>query len=120
MSNPNDYIVGWICVLTTEYITTQEFLDDEHEPPEFVSPNNINDYILGRLGKHNIVIAILPDSEYGIASAASIAINMLRSFLNVRIGLMVGIGGGVPSRKYDIYLSDIIVSVPYDGKGGVF
>ena len=44
---------------------------------------------------------------------------MLNSFPNVRIGLMVGIGGGAPSRKHDIRLGDIIVSAPRDGKGGV-
>lgn len=58
MSNPNDYTVGWICALSTEYVAAQGFLDDEHEPPEFVSPNDTNDYTLGRLGKHNVVIAV--------------------------------------------------------------
>lgn len=45
---------------------------------------------------------------------------MLHSFPNVRIGLMVGIGGGAPSQKHDIRLEDIVVSAPRDGKGGVF
>ncbi|EED11834.1 WD repeat-containing protein, putative [Talaromyces stipitatus ATCC 10500] len=120
MSNPQDYTVGWICALNTEYVAAQEFLDDEHEPPEFVSPNDTNDYTLGRLGKHNVVIAVLPDGEYGTALAASVATNMLHSFPNVRIGLMVGIGGGAPSRKHDIRLGDIVVSAPRDGDGGVF
>lgn len=54
------------------------------------------------MGQHNVVIAALPDSEYGTASAANVATNMLNSFLNVIIGLMVGIGGGIPSEKHDI------------------
>ncbi|KAI7969631.1 hypothetical protein EIK77_008786 [Talaromyces pinophilus] len=120
MSNPNDYTVGWICALSTEYVAAQEFLDDEHEPPEFVSPNDTNDYTLGRLGKHNVVIAVLPDGEYGTASAASVARNMLHSFPNVRIGLMVGIGGGAPSEKHDIRLGDIVVITPRDSEGGIF
>jgi nucleoside phosphorylase len=45
---------------------------------------------------------------------------MLQSFPNVRIGLMVGIGGGAPTRKHNIRLGDIVVSTPRDGKGGVF
>jgi nucleoside phosphorylase len=49
-----------------------------------------------------------------------VARDMLHSFPNVRIGLMVGIGGGAPSRKHDIRLGDIVVSAPRDGKGGVF
>jgi nucleoside phosphorylase len=45
---------------------------------------------------------------------------MLHSFPNVRIGLMVGLGGGAPSPKHDIRVGDIVVSAPRDGKGGVF
>jgi nucleoside phosphorylase len=74
---------------------------------------------LGRLGKHNVVIAVLPDGEYGTASAASVGTNMLHSFPNVRIGLMAGIGGGAPS-KHDVRLGDIVVSAPRDGESGVF
>ncbi|KAL6692003.1 hypothetical protein J3F84DRAFT_403077 [Trichoderma pleuroticola] len=120
MSNPNDYTVGWICAISTEYVAAQAFLDEKHEGPEYVSPNDNNDYTLGKIGKHNVVTAVLPGGEYGIASAAIVARDMLHSFPNVRIGLMVGIGGGAPSQKHDIRLGDIVVSVPRDGKGGVF
>ncbi|KAH6977638.1 hypothetical protein EDB80DRAFT_265352 [Ilyonectria destructans] len=120
MSQPNDYTVGWICAIATEYIAAQVFLDEKHDRPEYVSPNDSNDYTLGRIGKHNTVIAVLPDGEYGTSSAARVAKGMLLSFPNVRIGLMVGIGGGAPSRKRDIRLGDIVVSAPRDGRGGVF
>jgi nucleoside phosphorylase len=120
MSNPNDYTVGWICAISTEHVAAQTFLDEKHGGPEFVSPNDNNDYTLGKIGKHNVVIAVLPDGEYGTSTAASVARDMLHSFPNVRIGLMVGIGGGAPSRKHDIRLGDIVVSAPRDGKGGVF
>lgn len=62
----------------------------------------------------------MPDGEYGTASAASVATNMPNSFPNVRIGLMVGIGGGVPSEKHDVRLGDGVVSAPRDCDGGVF
>jgi len=75
-----------------------------------------NDYTLGKVGKHNVVIAVLPDGEYGTSSAASVARDMPHSFPNVRIGLMAGIGGGAPSRKHDIRLGDFVVSAPRDGK----
>lgn len=120
MSNPKDYTVGWICAIATEYVAAQSFLDEEHEGPEYVSPNDNNDYTLGKIKKHNVVIAVLPDGEYGISSAASVARDMLHTFPNIRIGLMVGIGGGAPSTKHDIRLGDIVVSSPGDGKGGVF
>ncbi|KAH8727996.1 ankyrin repeat-containing domain protein [Phaeosphaeriaceae sp. PMI808] len=120
MSNPNDYTVGWICAITTEYVSAQAFLDEKHDGPEYVSPNDNNDYTLGKIGKHNTVIAVLPNREYGTSSAARVASRMLLSFPSVRIGLMVGIGGGAPSRKHDIRLGDIVVSATRDGKGGVF
>ncbi|PKK46144.1 hypothetical protein CI102_8364 [Trichoderma harzianum] len=120
MSNPKDYYVGWICAITTEYVAAQSFLDEEHEGPEYVSANDNNDYTLGKVGKHNVVIAVLPDGEYGISSATSVARDMLHSFPNIRIGLMVGIGGGAPSKKHDIRLGDIVISAPRDEKGGVF
>ncbi|CAI4212399.1 unnamed protein product [Parascedosporium putredinis] len=64
--------------------------------------------------------ALFFPSEYGLVSAAGVARDMLRSFPNVRIGLMVGIGGGAPSLKHDIRLGDVVVSVPGHGEGGVF
>ena len=64
-----------------------------HEPSEYVSPNDGDNYMLGRMGNHNVVIAMLLCCEYGSSSAAGVAKDMLGSFPNVRIGLMVGIGG---------------------------
>lgn len=120
MSDPANYTVGWICALPVEYVAAQEFFDEEHEKPRFVSPNDTNDYTLGKMYEHNVVIAVLPDGEYGTASAANVATNMLNTFHNVRIGLMVGIGGGVPSKSHDIRLGDVVVSAPRGGEGGVF
>ncbi|KAL9471563.1 hypothetical protein ACSS6W_009504 [Trichoderma asperelloides] len=111
MSNPHDYTVGWICAIPTEYVAAQAFLDEKHEGPDYTSPNDNNDYTLGRMGRHNIVIAVLPNGEYGLSSAASVARDMLHSFPNVRIGLMVGIGGGAPSLKHDIRLGDVVVGI---------
>ena len=82
-----------------------------------MSPNDNNDYTLGKVGKHNVVIAFLPHGEYGISSATGVVKDMLHSFPNVRIGLMVGIGGDAPSPKHDIRLGDIVVSASGDGKG---
>jgi nucleoside phosphorylase len=120
MSNPSDYTVGWICAITTEYVAAQAFLDEEHEKPEYVSPNDSNNYSLGKIGKHNVVIAVLPNGQYGTNSAATVAAHMLDSFPNIRIGLMVGIGGGAPSPKHDIRLGDVVVGTPCNGYGGVF
>ncbi|PVI00546.1 purine and uridine phosphorylase [Periconia macrospinosa] len=115
-----DYTVGWICAITTELVAAQAFLDERHEGPNYMSPKDDNIYTLGRIGRHNVVIAVLPHGEYGIASATSVAKDMLHSFPNIRIGLMVGIGGGAPSKKHDVRLGDVVVSDPGNGNGGVF
>ncbi|PNP53200.1 hypothetical protein THARTR1_06410 [Trichoderma harzianum] len=124
MSNPNDYTVGWISAITTEYVAARAVLDEIHEGPEMVSINDSNNYTLGRIGKHNVVIAVLPDGEYGISSAARVAADLSHSFPNVRFGLLVGIGGGAPSQKHDIRLGDVVVSSPGSSNGvsysGVF
>jgi nucleoside phosphorylase len=120
MSNPQDYTVGWICAIVTEYVAAQAFLHREHDRPGKLSSGDNNDYTLGEIGGHNVVIATLPNGEYGISSAATVARDMLHSFPNIRIGLMVGIGGGAPSQKHDIRLGDIVVSASCEGTGSVF
>jgi len=92
---------------------------DERHPPLPQDPHDDNTYTLGCVGSHNVVIACLPAGKTGTTSAATVAKQMLSSFNSIRFGLMVGIGGGVPSRKNDIRLGDIVVSEPKDNFGGV-
>ncbi|KAJ9413682.1 hypothetical protein QL093DRAFT_2487593 [Fusarium oxysporum] len=120
MSNPQKYTVGWICAVTTEFVAARAFFDEKHDQLETIADNDNNNYALGRIGKHNVVMAVLPKAEYGTTSAATVARDMLRSFPNIRFGLMVGIGGGAPSAKHDIRLGDVVVSTRGSGKGGVF
>ncbi|KAB2569710.1 hypothetical protein DBV05_g11617 [Lasiodiplodia theobromae] len=120
MPKPEDYWVGWICAISTEHVAATLFLDEEHSPLAAVAKNDNNTYQLGRIGPHNVVIAALPDEEYGTVSAAAVAKDMLHTFQNIRVGLMVGIGGGAPTKKADIRLGDIVVSSPGNGYPGVF
>jgi hypothetical protein len=110
------YTVGWICAIATEFVAAQSLLDEKHEGPEAISTNDDNDYALGKIGRHNVAIAVLPLGEYGLSSAASVASNMRRTFPNIRIGLMVGIGSGAPSSSHDIRLGDVVVGVASNGK----
>ncbi|KAL3465617.1 ankyrin repeat-containing domain protein [Aspergillus heterothallicus] len=120
MSDPNDYTVGWICALPLEYVAAQLCLDDEYENLSVdTSEKDNNEYTLGRIGKNNVVIAFLPKGGQGTTSATAVARDMVHSFPNIRVGLMVGIGGGVPT-KHDIRLGDVIVSMPENGMCGVF
>ncbi|PLN78804.1 purine and uridine phosphorylase [Aspergillus taichungensis] len=119
MSDPAIYTIGWICSLRAGYVAAQELLDEEHEEPAVVAPNDTNNYTLGQIGRNNVVITVLPEDHAGTASAATVAAKLLNSFPNVQIGVSVGIGGGVPSEEHDIRLGDVVVSAPRNGKGGV-
>ncbi|RPA76564.1 purine and uridine phosphorylase [Ascobolus immersus RN42] len=117
MSGPEDYTIGWICALPIEYAAAQLFLDKTHDPLESIAPGDNNGYTLGKMGQHNVVLTVLPDTEYGTASAATAVTDMTRSFPNIRICLMVGIGGGVPSSTNDVRLGDVVVGthiIQYD------
>lgn len=120
MSDPDIYTVGWICAIRTEFTAARQFLDEIHELPSRTSSNDNNAYTVGRIGKHNVVIALLPIGGYGVVPAAAVARDMLHSFPNIKIGLMVGIGGGAPSDKHDIRLGDVVVSCPVGGRGGIW
>lgn len=113
----SEYQVGWICALPIEMTAARAMLDEIHESPQEQDPRDQNNYCLGRIQKHNVVIACLPD--YGTTSAAVVAVQMLHTFKKIRFGLMVGIGGGVPSAKNDIRLGDIVVSRPGGTLSGV-
>ncbi|KAJ5240408.1 uncharacterized protein N7469_001999 [Penicillium citrinum] len=114
----DDYTVGWICALPVETAAAKLMLDKIH-PPLPRLPMDQNTYIFGSIGEHNIVIASLPTGAYGNTSAATVGTQLLSSFHAIRFGLMVGIGGGVPSSSADIRLGDIVVSQPTDTSGGV-
>ncbi|KAF1933690.1 uncharacterized protein M421DRAFT_97764 [Didymella exigua CBS 183.55] len=112
------YTIGWICALPKEMTAAIAMLDTEHETlPQSVS--DTNNYTLGSIGPFNIVIVCLPSGEIGSHPASAVAARMLANFPALKMGLMVGIGGGVPSKDQDIRLGDIVVSVPTNGFGGV-
>ncbi|KAH9225157.1 hypothetical protein K456DRAFT_1767068 [Colletotrichum gloeosporioides 23] len=114
-----DYSVGWVCALPLEMAAAKGMLDQLHPNLTRQDPADHNSYILGQVQDHNVVIACLPAGIYGTTPAATVAKDLLRTFKSIRFGLMVGIGGGVPSRKHDIRLGDIVVSQPAETSGGV-
>src|SRR5690242_16355300 len=115
-----DYTVGWICALPVELAAAQEMLDEEHDTPRY-DTHDTNLYSCGRIGEHNVVIACLPEGQTGTSSAAAVAVQMKSTFSATRFGLMVGIGGGVPSQSEDadVRLGDVVVSKPLRTHGGV-
>ncbi|KAN0073083.1 hypothetical protein V8E54_009197 [Elaphomyces granulatus] len=114
----HDYTVAWVCALPLEMATAKSMLDEIH-PNLPTSSNDQNTYALGKIHDHNVVIACLPSGVYGTTSATTVANQMLSTFRSIRFGLMVGIGGGVPTKEADIRLGDVVVSKPTGDFGGV-
>jgi nucleoside phosphorylase len=115
-----DYTVGWVCALPIELAAAQEMLDEEHpELERDLADNDENIYVLGSIGRHNVAIVCLPAGRIGNNPAAAVATQMRATFKHIRFGLMVGIGGGVPSPEADVRLGDVVVSQPYGTLAGV-
>ncbi|KAN0086979.1 hypothetical protein V8E54_000667 [Elaphomyces granulatus] len=114
----HDYTVAWVCALPLEMAAAKSMLDEIH-PNLPNSSNDQNTYVLGKIHDHNVVIACLPSGIYGTTSATTVANQMLFTFRSIRFGLMVGIGGGVPTKEADIRLGDVVVSKPTGDFGGV-
>ena len=113
----DQFTVGWICALECELAAADVMMDEKYHNPPGQDPNDPNHYSFGRIGNYKIVYACLV--EYGTTSAANLATQMLRSFPSIKFGLMIGIGGGVPSSDNDIRLGDVVVSKPDKCNGGV-
>lgn len=93
-------------------------LDEKHEDLERDNEDE-NLYCLGSIAGHNVVVVCLPAGRIGNNPAAAVATQMRASFRWIRLGLMVGVGGGVPSSERDIRLGDVVVSQPTQTFGGV-
>lgn len=113
----DDYTIGIICALSTELKAVRLLFDASHGGIS-VPRRDQNAYVFGSMCKHNVVATCLPDGEYGTNPAADVASNMKRSFPHLRICLLVGIGGGVPSQN-DIRLGDVVVSKRHGANPGV-
>ncbi|KAL4733207.1 hypothetical protein BDV11DRAFT_175905 [Aspergillus similis] len=113
-----DYTIAWICALPVEAAAARVMLDKIHDalPQPSTDPNA---YVLGELNGHFIVVACLPIGVYGTVSAATAVSHMRSTFARIDVGIMVGIGGGVPGKSNDIRLGDIVVSKPVGKYSGV-
>lgn len=112
-----DYTVVIVCAIEFEMSAVRYMLDEEHKRLPSKQGDS-NDYVLGQLSGHNVVLAWLPGNQ-GKSAAAIVATNLNRTFPSIKWHLLAGIGGGVPSDKHDIRLGDVVVSMPEGQYGGV-
>ena len=116
-----DYHIGWICALEDEMAAAMAMLDEEHPMIAGQDRHDHNSYVMGKIHQHHVVITCMPAGVDGVVSAATVAKDMARTFPELRVGLMVGIGGGIPNlpKGMDIRLGDVVVSMPDKTWGGV-
>jgi nucleoside phosphorylase len=98
--------------LPVKLAAAQEMLNKEHNTP-LINAHNTNIYTCRQVSEHNVIIACLPKGQTGIHLAAAVTIQIRLAFRCTRFGLIVGIGGSVPSEEADIRLRDVVVSKLY-------
>ncbi|KAL6814868.1 hypothetical protein J3E69DRAFT_346206 [Trichoderma sp. SZMC 28015] len=111
--------VAIICALPREADAITLLFDqfwDEERDPYGRADGDINTYITGRIGNHNIVLAVLPGM--GTNNAAAATASLRSSYTSLRLAILVGMCGGVPRiSNLDAFLGDVIVSktiIQYD------
>jgi nucleoside phosphorylase len=121
-----DYHVAWISPLPdVELLPSRLMLDEEHIPPLYDTHYDENTYIFGSISGHTVVIATCPKGMTGNVNAGRLTGPMLKTFPNINMAVLVGIGGGVPyptpmeDSLEDIHLGDVVVGWPGDGKPAV-
>ena len=120
-----DYNVAWICALRdTELLAARLLLDEEHRAPSYSTQHDQNTYICGRIGEHMVVVVCFPSGRSGNVNAGHLTGPLFYIFPNIKITLLVGIGGGVPQQSpedpsEDIYLGDVVIGWPGNGTPAV-
>ncbi|UKZ96573.1 uncharacterized protein TrAFT101_011355 [Trichoderma asperellum] len=111
MARREDFEIAIVCGLPLEYDAVSLISDEVWK-----QDRENNDCKTGRIGEHNVVLALLPGM--GKASAASTAANIRWSYRHVRLCFLVGVCGGVPQTgSKEILLGDVVVGkaiVSYD------
>lgn len=108
-----DYTIAWICPLPFEKIAAAAMLDERH-PHLSPSPYDQNNYVLGSINGHNVVIASLCEGD-ATEVAAGVAIRIFRdmkeTFVALKLLLLVGVSGGVPTKtsEGDVMLGHVVV-----------
>ncbi|KAJ5614816.1 hypothetical protein N7528_008470 [Penicillium herquei] len=112
--------VAIICALDFEAHAIEYMFDNfwDEQPDDLQYgklPEDENTYRLGVISNHNVVLTYMPGM--GKSFAASVTSSLRLSFPNIRLALVVGICGGVPSSESssngtnrEIFLGDIVVS----------
>ncbi|KAI1038079.1 hypothetical protein LB503_012034 [Fusarium chuoi] len=118
----NSFRVAIICALSREAnavsLLFDEFWDEMGDPYGRVD-SDTNIYITGRIGKHDVVLTVLPGM--GTNSAAVASTNLRASYTGLQLVLLVGVCGGVRNiGGRDAFLGDVVVSKQIVGYDNIF
>lgn len=118
------YTVAWIAPLEIEAQAALHMLDNRHEGRFPMGRGDDYVFQAGDICGHNVIIATLPaGQEYGTGSAAALASQVKKFFLNLWFGLLVGVAAGLPNLlrdpPRDIRLGDILVGLPEGESAGL-
>ncbi|KAK2608326.1 hypothetical protein N8I77_006944 [Diaporthe amygdali] len=118
------YHVAWICpVADLELLPAVLMLDEEHDTPDIDTHMDDNIYHFGSAAGHNVVLASCDQGMTGNVNVSSITAPLFKTFPNIRMTLLVGIGGGVPQPDTfsdplnDLRLGDVVVGWPSGASG---
>ncbi len=106
----DDFEVAIICALPLERNAIEALLDEEYETDSSSYgkvAGDLNVYTTGRLGNQHVVLAYMP--RIGITSAAAVAASLRFSFKSIRVGIVVGICGGVPTTVISLCIILLLV-----------
>lgn len=110
----NDFEIAIVCALPLEAdaviaVFDDYWDDDDHElRPSLMEDQN--EYTFGRIGRHNVIVLVLPHA--GKIEASSAVAAMRPSFRNIQLCLVVGVCGVAPKTQHgsEILLGDVIIS----------
>ncbi|KAH8880200.1 purine and uridine phosphorylase [Thozetella sp. PMI_491] len=107
-----DFRIAIICAVTVEYDAVSLIFDrfwDDDDKPFGRALGDTNTYTTGRIGKHDVVLALLPNM--GTAAAAGAAASFQTSYSALSIAFLVGVCGGVPiTGANEALLGDVVIS----------
>lgn len=108
----DDFHVGIICALPLEYDAVTHAFDhfwDEKGDEFGKADGDTNNYTTGRMGGHDVVLAVLPGM--GKKNATGAAVSMRSSYTRLHLVLVVGVCGGIPIHdKKEMFLGDVVIS----------
>ncbi|EHK16224.1 uncharacterized protein TRIVIDRAFT_40000, partial [Trichoderma virens Gv29-8] len=113
-----DFQIAIICSLPLEYDVVSLLFDQFWDEDGLYgrARGDVNTYTTGRMGKHDVVLVLLPNM--GTVAAAGAAASFRSSYPSLQLAFLVGICGGVPfDGENELHLGDVVISksaVQYD------